>query len=159
MSNRIFQSVVLQMKEGTDRVIGVIDAEGTVVACDELSLVGEHWAGVVESINAADSGFVQYEDLRVIQKCLSNSQPADHAAGKGLDLLLLFSLQPHKSEHFLDFFLCKVFGDRFAGGQIFQISFCGKIRIKSKVLGQVTQKKTVFPVQHADFRSIAADFP
>ena len=61
MSNRIFQSVVLQMKEGTDRVIGVIDAEGTVVACDELSLVGEHWAGVVESINAADSGFVQYE--------------------------------------------------------------------------------------------------
>ena len=59
MSNRIFQSVVLQMKEGTDRVIGVIDAEGAVVACDELSLVGERWAGVVEQINTAESGMLQ----------------------------------------------------------------------------------------------------
>lgn len=58
MSNRIFQSVVLQMKEGTDRVVGVIDAEGTVVACDELSLIGERWSDVVDRINAVDNGTV-----------------------------------------------------------------------------------------------------
>ncbi len=58
MSNRIFQSVVLQMKEGTDRVVGVIDAEGTVVACDDQSLIGARWDAVVEPINAADNSVV-----------------------------------------------------------------------------------------------------
>ena len=40
MSGRIFQSVIVQMKEATNRVIGVIDFDGGVVACSELSLVG-----------------------------------------------------------------------------------------------------------------------
>lgn len=47
MSSRIFQSVVLQMKDSTERAIGVIDSEGTVVACNELSCIGEHWPGAV----------------------------------------------------------------------------------------------------------------
>jgi len=40
MSSRIFQSVIVQMKEATERVLGVIDSEGFVVACSELSLIG-----------------------------------------------------------------------------------------------------------------------
>ena len=40
MSSRIFQSVILQMKNATDRSFGVIDSEGFVVACSELSLIG-----------------------------------------------------------------------------------------------------------------------
>ena len=40
MSGRIFQSVIVQMKEATDKVIGVIDSDGVVVACNELSMVG-----------------------------------------------------------------------------------------------------------------------
>lgn len=40
MSSRIFQSVIIQMKEATDRCFGVIDSEGFVVACSELSLIG-----------------------------------------------------------------------------------------------------------------------
>ena len=28
MSNRIFQSVIVQLKDATDRVLGVIDSEG-----------------------------------------------------------------------------------------------------------------------------------
>ena len=40
MSSRIFQSVIVQMKEATDRCLGVVDAEGFVVACSELSLIG-----------------------------------------------------------------------------------------------------------------------
>lgn len=32
MSGRIFQNVVLQFKDTTDRTVGVIDAEGTVIA-------------------------------------------------------------------------------------------------------------------------------
>ncbi len=40
MSSRIFQSVIMQMKDATDRCIGVIDSEGYVVACRDLSLIG-----------------------------------------------------------------------------------------------------------------------
>ena len=61
MPNRIFQSVVLQMKEGTDRAVGVIDAEGTVIACNDLSLMGERWSGAVEVVNAAKTGVVTFE--------------------------------------------------------------------------------------------------
>ena len=32
MSSRIFQSVIVQMKDATDRTIGVIDADGNVMA-------------------------------------------------------------------------------------------------------------------------------
>ena len=41
MSSRMFQGVVLQMKDGIDRVVGVIDADGIVVACSELTSIGE----------------------------------------------------------------------------------------------------------------------
>ena len=40
MSSRIFQSVIVQMKDATKRTIGVIDPDGTVVASSELSLIG-----------------------------------------------------------------------------------------------------------------------
>ena len=60
MSSRIFQSVVLQMKDSTDRAVGVIDSEGTVVACNELTCIGEKWAGAVEAINSSDAEAVKY---------------------------------------------------------------------------------------------------
>ena len=50
MSGRIFQNVVLQFKETTDRVIGVIDNEGTVIACSELTGIGKKWPRYVEAI-------------------------------------------------------------------------------------------------------------
>jgi len=42
MSSRIFQSVIIQMKDATDRTIGVIDNQGFVVACSELSMIGSY---------------------------------------------------------------------------------------------------------------------
>ena len=42
MSSRIFQGVVVQMKDATSRPIGVVDSEGSVIACSELSLMGTH---------------------------------------------------------------------------------------------------------------------
>ena len=40
MTNHIFSDVIQQMKTATDRQIGVIDAEGAVVACSDPSQVG-----------------------------------------------------------------------------------------------------------------------
>lgn len=41
MSNRLFQSVIHQMKDAIDRVIGVIDENGVIIACSELGRIGE----------------------------------------------------------------------------------------------------------------------
>ena len=41
MSNRLFQGIIHQMHSAIDRVIGVINENGTVVACSEHSLIGE----------------------------------------------------------------------------------------------------------------------
>ena len=43
MSNSVFQSVILQLKEAADRAFGVIDTEGCVVSCTDASLIGERW--------------------------------------------------------------------------------------------------------------------
>ena len=41
MSNRLFQGVIHQMHDAVDRVIGVIDDCGYVIACSELSGIGQ----------------------------------------------------------------------------------------------------------------------
>ena len=61
MSGRIFQNAVLQFKETTDRTIGVIDAEGTVIACSELTGIGKKWAKFVEPITAAEGACIALE--------------------------------------------------------------------------------------------------
>ncbi|MGM9520940.1 MAG: PucR family transcriptional regulator [Oscillospiraceae bacterium] len=48
MSSRIFQSVIVQMKETTTRMLGVVDSEGNVIASSELSIMGSH---IVDSEN------------------------------------------------------------------------------------------------------------
>ena len=61
MSGRIFQNVVLQFKETTDRTIGVIDADGTVIACSELTGIGKKWSKYVEPIAAAEGACITLE--------------------------------------------------------------------------------------------------
>ena len=41
MSNRLFQGIVYQMRDAVDRVIGVIDEGGIVIACSDLVKIGE----------------------------------------------------------------------------------------------------------------------
>ena len=60
MSSRMFQGVVLQMKDNISRTVGVVDAEGIVVACSELTCIGEHWSGAVAAINSADNGLARF---------------------------------------------------------------------------------------------------
>ena len=40
MTGRLFQGIILQMKDVADRIIGVIDSTGSVIACTELTLIG-----------------------------------------------------------------------------------------------------------------------
>ncbi len=51
MSNRLFQGVIHQMKDAIDRVIGVIDENGVIIACSELVKIGEIRQGVRDELN------------------------------------------------------------------------------------------------------------
>ncbi len=50
MSSRLFQGVIHQMKDTVDRVIGVIDDDGQIVACSELVMIGEVKQDVKEEL-------------------------------------------------------------------------------------------------------------
>ena len=45
MSSRIFQNVIVQMKDSLDRTVGVVDEQGQVVAASELTLIGTRLEG------------------------------------------------------------------------------------------------------------------
>ncbi|MBQ8850330.1 MAG: helix-turn-helix domain-containing protein [Clostridia bacterium] len=51
MSNRLFQSVIYQMKDAFDRVIGVLDENGVVIYCSDLGKMGEIRQGVREELS------------------------------------------------------------------------------------------------------------
>ena len=40
MPSRIFQNVIIQMKDSVDRTIGVVDDQGYIIACSELATIG-----------------------------------------------------------------------------------------------------------------------
>ena len=78
MSSRMFQSVIVQMKEATDRVIGVIDADGNVVSCSETSMIGEKWPEAVIRLNSAPDSMV-IVDKRTMKPLVSWSAYFDYA--------------------------------------------------------------------------------
>ena len=49
------------MKDSIDRMVGVIDADGIVVACSELTCIGEHWSGAVAAVNSSDNATAHFE--------------------------------------------------------------------------------------------------
>ncbi len=55
MSNRIFQSVMQRTKDTVGRTVGVIDENGTVIACSDHSLIGISRDGVKEELKYSSS--------------------------------------------------------------------------------------------------------
>ena len=51
MSNSIFQSVILQLKEFCDRPLGVLDTDGYVISCTDPAMLGERWTDAVLRIS------------------------------------------------------------------------------------------------------------
>ena len=64
MSNSVFQSVIVQLKEISDRTFGVIDTEGCVVSCTDVSLLGERWADAALKVGSSSENVVTFA-----QKC------------------------------------------------------------------------------------------
>lgn len=51
MSNRLFQSIIHQMRDTVNRTIGVLDESGSVIACSELSTIGEQREGIINELS------------------------------------------------------------------------------------------------------------
>ncbi len=57
MANSVFHNVMQQLKDVSDRFFGVIDGEGCVISCTDISMAGERWpdaavrvAGAVDTV-------------------------------------------------------------------------------------------------------------
>ena len=71
MSSRIFQSVIVQIKEATDRCIGIVDDQGFVITCSELPMIGSRLDDF-QSLNFDSSDSVLTSGVRTY-KILGNS--------------------------------------------------------------------------------------
>ena len=60
MSNGVFQSVIVQLKEISDRSFGVIDSEGTVISCTDITAIGERWPEAALRVSSAADGVATF---------------------------------------------------------------------------------------------------
>ncbi|MGK7192864.1 PucR family transcriptional regulator [Faecalibacterium prausnitzii] len=104
MANRVFQSVIYQMKDAINRVVGVVDETGAVISCSELNLIGEVREGYMAERLTAGDRFVR--DGYTYQQ-FSNAKHNDYAVFvEGVDEtagqfagVLAISLQSIKQYH------------------------------------------------------------
>ena len=61
MSSRVFQSITEQLTEASQTSLGVVDAEGIVVAAGEKNLIGERWPDVVPAIEASPEVPIRFD--------------------------------------------------------------------------------------------------
>lgn len=70
MTNYIFTDVIQQLKAATDRQLGVIDAEGTVVACSDPGQVGSKLPKLARIVSLSDDQITHFSGKT--SKAMSN---------------------------------------------------------------------------------------
>ncbi len=78
MSNSVFQSVIVQLKEISDRVFGVMDMDGAVVSCTDAALLGERWSDAALKVASAGEMPVTFAQ-KTFKAILSNTGMAEYA--------------------------------------------------------------------------------
>ena len=78
MSNSVFQSVMIQLKEVADRTFGVIDTEGYVISCTDPALQGERWPDAAVRITAAGDQIVAFSQ-KTFRPIMSNANYFEYA--------------------------------------------------------------------------------
>ncbi len=96
MSNRLYQTVLHQMKDVIGRTIGIIDENGIVIACSALSKIGESKQRIREELAySADAVIYEgytYRFINVNDKndCICFVEGGDSHAGSMASLLAIF---------------------------------------------------------------------
>ena len=79
MSNSVFQNVIQQLKDVSDRIFGVIDSEGSVISCTDVSLLGERWKDAVLKVTGSSEQTVTFGQ-KTFRAILNNSNFFEYAA-------------------------------------------------------------------------------
>ncbi len=96
MSNRLFQTVIHQMKDTVARTLGVIDENGIVIACSELSKIGESKQRIKEELSYAQDAIVYdgytYRFISESGKneCIAFVEGGDSYAASMAELIAIF---------------------------------------------------------------------
>ena len=78
MSNSVFQSVIVQLREISDRTFGVIDTDGCVVSCTDTSLQGERWADAALKVGSTSDAMVTFNQ-KTFKAIVGNSNYFEYA--------------------------------------------------------------------------------
>lgn len=78
MSNSVFQSVISQLKDTTKRTLGVMDNDGCVVACTDVSLIGERWPDAMLRVVSAPEQTVFFSQ-KTFRGMLNNAGTLEYA--------------------------------------------------------------------------------
>ena len=78
MSNSVFQSVIVQLRDISDRVFGVIDTEGCVISSTDMSLLGERWPDAALKVGNASESIVTFAQ-RSFKAIMGNSNYFEYA--------------------------------------------------------------------------------
>ena len=78
MSNSVFQSVMLQLKDISDRTFGVIDSDGCVISCTDGLLLGERLPDAALKISGAADNVVSFGQ-RTFKAILSGTGYCEYA--------------------------------------------------------------------------------
>ncbi len=78
MSNSVFQSVIVQLREVSDRTFGVIDTEGCVVSCTDMSLLGERWTDAALKVGSAGDSIITFGQ-KTFRAIVGNSNYFEYA--------------------------------------------------------------------------------
>ena len=96
MSNRLFQTLLHQMKDVVGRTIGVIDENGIIIACSELTKIGESKQRIREELSYSSDAIVYegytYRFISTSGKndCICFVEGDDSHSDKMAELLSIF---------------------------------------------------------------------
>ena len=96
MSNRMFQTVIHQMKDTVARTLGVIDENGIIIACSELSKIGESKQRIKEELAFSQEAVVYdgytYRFITASGKneCIAFVEGGDSYAASMTELISIF---------------------------------------------------------------------
>ncbi len=104
MSDRLFQGVIYQMRDAIGRTIGVIDNNGSVIACSDLTKIGETRQSVKEQLSYS-TGEIKYDGY-TYRPLMQTGRPSYIVFIEGTDMMaekmsmvLAISLNSIKSYH------------------------------------------------------------
>jgi len=166
MSDRLFQGIIYQMRDAIGRTIGVIDNNGSVIACSDLTKIGETRQAVKEQLSYS-TGEIKYDGYtyRPLAQAGRTSyivfiEGTDVIAEK-MSMILAISLNSIKSYHDDKYdklsFIKNVILDNIMPGDIYVKS--KELKFATDVKRVVYLLKVVSPEESAPYDLITKMFP